>query len=67
MLTKKKLNNFLCNQRQREFYAVVYQVNVRENRRGNRKWTIHRNWQHKVHKMKTKKTKTKRNMCWAPL
>jgi hypothetical protein len=29
-------------------------------RRGNQKWTIQRNWQHRVHK--TKKTKQKHNM-----
>jgi len=30
--------------------------------RGNQKWTIQRNWQHRVHK-----TKTQHNMCWTPL
>jgi hypothetical protein len=25
-------------------------TNVTENRRGNRKWTIQRHWQHRVHK-----------------
>ena len=28
----------------------VYQINVRENRRGNQQWTILRNWQHWVQK-----------------
>jgi hypothetical protein len=32
-------------------------INVREYRRGNQKWTIKRNWQHRVHKTKTNKTK----------
>ena len=27
------------------------QINVREYRRGNQKWTIQRNWQHRVHKI----------------
>jgi len=27
-------------------------INVREYRRGNKKWTIQRNWQHSVHKTK---------------
>ena len=31
---------------------------VREYRRENRKWIIQRNWQHRVHKTKTNKTKT---------
>jgi len=29
--------------------------------------TIQRNWQHRVHKMKTNRTKTQHNMCWTPL
>ena len=28
------------------------EINVRENRRGNQKWAIQRNWQHMVHKTK---------------
>ena len=35
-------------------------IDVREYRRGNQKWTIQRNWQHMVHKTKTNKTKTQR-------
>ena len=31
------------------------------------KWTIQRNWQHRVHKMKKNKAKTQHNMCWTPL
>jgi hypothetical protein len=27
--------------------------NVREYRKGNQKWTLQRNWQHRVHKKKT--------------
>jgi hypothetical protein len=29
-------------------------INVREYQRGNQKYTIHRNWQHKVHKTQDK-------------
>ena len=31
-------------------------INVREYRRGNKKWTIQRNWQHSVCKKETKPT-----------
>ena len=38
------------------------QINVRENRRGNQKWTIQRHWQHWAHKIqdedKQNETKT---------
>ena len=34
-------------------------INVREYRRANQKWTIKRNWQHRVHKTKKKKHATK--------
>jgi hypothetical protein len=40
---------------------------LRELRRGNTKWTIQRNWQHRDHKTKTNKTKTQHNMWWTPL
>ena len=30
------------------------QINVRENRRGNQKWTIQRHWQHWAHKTQDK-------------
>ena len=36
---------------------IVLYINVREYRRGNQKWVIQRNWQHKVHQMKKNKTK----------
>jgi len=42
-------------------------INVGEDRRVNEKRTIQRNWQHRVHKTKRKKTKTQHNMCWTPL
>ena len=32
--------------------------NVREYRRGNQKWTIQRNWQHRVHNTKIHKNTT---------
>jgi len=34
-------------------------INVREHRRGNQKWTIQTNWQHRVHKRKTKQNKNR--------
>ena len=43
------------------------QINVREYRSGNQKWTIQRNWQHRVHKTKKNKAQTEHNMCWTPL
>ena len=33
-------------------YNQISLINVREYRKGNQKWTIQRNWQHKVHKTK---------------
>jgi hypothetical protein len=39
----------------------------RKYRRSNQKWTIHRNWQHRVHKMKKNKNKTQHNMCLTPI
>jgi hypothetical protein len=45
----------------------AYKVTNREYRRGNQKLTIQRNWQHRVHKTKTNKTKTQHNMHWTPL
>ena len=32
-------------------------INVSEYRRGNQKWTIQKNWQHMIHKTKTKQNK----------
>jgi len=37
---------------QAEFVLLYpYQINVRKYRRKNQKWTIQRNWQHRVHKI----------------
>ena len=48
--------------------SILYMlVNVRKYRRGNQKWTIQRNWQHRVHHTKKNKTKTQHNMRWTPL
>jgi len=33
-----------------------HQISVREYRRGNQKWTIQRNWQHRVHKTRNNDT-----------
>ena len=43
------------------------QINLTEYRRGNKKRTIQRNWQHWVHKKKTNEKKTQHNMCWTLL
>jgi len=42
-------------------------INVREYRKGNQKWTIQKNWQHRVHKTKDNKKRTQHNMYWTPL
>ena len=39
----------------------MYKINIREYQRDNQKWTIQRNWQHRVHKTKTNKVKTQHN------
>jgi hypothetical protein len=44
-------------------------INVRQYRRGNLKWTIQRNWLHRITKTQDEdkqNTKTKHNMCWTP-
>ena len=47
--------------------SLYKDVIVGEFRRRNQKWTIQRNWQHRVHKTKRNKTKTQHNRCWTPL
>ena len=47
-------------------YNLYSDINVREYRRGNQKWTIKRNWQHWVHKTKKNKTNTQHKMFWTP-
>jgi hypothetical protein len=49
-------------------YCVFYVWNIllkankfREYRRGNQKWTIQRNWQHRVHKTKKNKANIQHN------
>ena len=44
-------------------YSVSWNKN-REYRRGNQKWTIQRNWQHRVHKTKKDKAKTQHNQTY---
>jgi hypothetical protein len=46
---------------------VLFSINVREYRRGNKKWPIQRNWQHRVQKTKINKAKSQHNICWIPL
>jgi hypothetical protein len=36
-------------------------INVRENRRDNQEWTIQRNWQHLVYKIRDEYTQNKKN------
>ena len=58
------LNIFTDNQ-----YVQVVSINVRQYRRGNLKWTIQRNWQHRITKTQVEdkqNTKSKHNMCWTP-
>ena len=43
------------------------EIHVREYRSGNQKWAIQRNWQHRIHKTKTNKTKTQYTISWAPI
>ena len=43
-----------------DYYMRTF-LKVRENRRDNQEWTIQRNWQHRVHKTKTNKTKQKQH------
>ena len=40
------------NGQSRETGNIGYtgQINIREYRRGNQKWTIQRNWQHRIHR-----------------
>jgi hypothetical protein len=47
--------------------GIQHLINDREHRRGNQKWTIQRNREHRVHKMKTNKTKTQQYMCCTSL
>jgi hypothetical protein len=49
------------------FISQYYKINVGEYRRGDKTWTIQRNWQHRVHKTKKNKAKTQHNICWTPL
>jgi hypothetical protein len=43
----------IINGQSRETGNIGYTryINVREYRKGNQKWTIQRNWQHRVHKI----------------
>jgi len=43
----------------------VMTFNIENNQWGNPKWTIQRNWKHRVHKTKTKKPQ--HNMWWTQL
>ena len=49
------------------YFSGQFYINVRDYRKGNQKWAIQRNWQHRVHNMEKNKTNTQHNMCWTPL
>ena len=52
----------MCSGRVRSSCSLVSHLkkrNVRENRRGNQKWAILRNWQHRVHKTQDKDKQNK--------
>ena len=38
-----------------------HSINVRENQRGNKEWTIQRNWQHWVHKTQDEDKQNKKH------
>ena len=44
-----------------EFLINLLEINVREYRKGNHKWTIQRNRQHRVHKTTNNKIKLQHN------
>ena len=48
-------------------FIVSWQINVRKYRNGNQKGIIQRNWQHRVHRTKTNKSKTRHNIGWSTL
>jgi hypothetical protein len=49
-------------------WHCINMINISEYRRGNKnKWTIQKNWQHRVYKTKKNKAKTQHNMCLTPL
>ena len=54
------MSSFLIN-----VSIVKYEINVRENRRGNQEWIIQRNWQHLVHKTQAEKNKKKNTTHYA--
>jgi len=58
---------FKSDEKSENVTIVAYEINAREHPRGNRIWTIRRNWQHWVHKTKKRKQKTQHNISWTPL
>ena len=41
--------------------TTVFLINVREDRKGGQEWTIHRNWQHWVHRIQEKQNNITEN------
>jgi hypothetical protein len=66
MLEMKMSNSSISSESTLFRHFRHYWIKVRAYRRDNQKATIQRNWQHRVHKTKKNKTKTKtqHNMCW---
>ena len=56
-------DEFLGNQ----IHQIYSQSTVENTDGAIKKWTVQRNWQHRVHKTKKNKTKAQHNMCWTPL
>ena len=46
---------------------MISLVNVREDRRCNKNWTIQRNWKDWAYKTKTNKAQTQHNIYWTAL
>ena len=69
-ITKKSIQQLLLHTCSYALACNLFQSgSERENfilKTGNQKWTIQRNWQHRVHKTKKNKTKIQHNMFWTP-
>ena len=52
-------NLFIVISLKNGYQIVLYEINVSEYRRDNQKWTIQRNWQHRVHNTKDEEKQSK--------
>jgi hypothetical protein len=67
----------ICRETKKRFFVELLEFRVvmsiaidllLVNIKVNKTWTFQRNWQQRIHKMKTKKKQTKKTtMCWTPL